>query len=226
MRHEDLASWISKCRVEGMTFDGHDTLFWPVYDVSPGVKVVILSWRTWEEWKKSKTVFSAKTSMMSYSLAYLFNCIHLMPWGVVLFPALDAISGGAIDSFFRNGEPNAYAKGLPLKYTMTQIGTRQVGARHRSKLTYQNFTKESYYAWFDEVRRRVPANDRMEWSVKKNTLKDLCDFLGIRGHPGCEKPMPRVVPGTIRFQLEYVTTAAFYISMHIVNYKIIWGTIG
>merc|ERR1712032_1163868 len=87
-----------------------------------------------------------------------------------------------------------------------------------------------YHEFFEKVRRYVPQKDRMEWNMKKHALKDLCDFVGIKDHPGCKEPMPRVTVEILRFErnepVAWLILLAIYITLHIVNYRILYGTIG
>lgn len=56
-RPEELAAAISSCRVDALAFDGIEQLFSPVYKISPGAKVLLMNWRTFEQWQKSLTTF-------------------------------------------------------------------------------------------------------------------------------------------------------------------------
>merc|ERR1712228_792995 len=88
---------------------------------------------------------------------------------------------------------------------------------------------EAYYGFFEEVRKGVPEKDRMDWDMKKHSLKDLCKFLGIKEHVGCDKPTPKVDP-LLRlranpFSFEQTPLYVIYVILHVVNYKMFWGTL-
>jgi len=227
----NLAYRLSKCRVDAMAFDGIEPLFYPVYDASPGVKVVILSWRTYEEWQKSLDVFSVKFFLQLAVQACLNNSPHFLPWGAIVMPVLDMLGGGGIDKFLRNGDSLTFTKGLAVRFFHNQVFARRYVSHALSGLEKMMYLdRESYYAFFEEIRKRVPEKDRMEWNVRKNNLQDLCDFLGIKGHPGCREKMPRVTVEILRFErnepLVFTTLVAIYIALHVLNYKILYGTIG
>ena len=42
-RPEELAAALSKCRAGALAFDGYESLFWPIYNVSPNAKVIVLN---------------------------------------------------------------------------------------------------------------------------------------------------------------------------------------
>jgi len=227
-----LASWLSRCRVDGMSFDGVEDLFRPVYDASPGVKVVILSWRTFKEWEKSMKTYGDYFFTHLIIQAYFYSSIHLLPWGALIMPALNLIRGGELDEFLRSGASVTYSRGLAVRYYHNQMFPRHVFAHAMSGIIPEMYyyTEEQYYEYFERVRGYVPQKDRMEWNMKKHTLKDLCEFLGIKDHPGCKEPMPRVTVELLRFERNepgaFLVLIAIFFTCHILNYKIIYGTLG
>merc|ERR1712110_1009872 len=67
---EDLAAWLSRCRVEAAAFDGLESFILPVYDASPGAMVLVMSWRTWEQYRKSRLVFGIEHAIHIFGIAY------------------------------------------------------------------------------------------------------------------------------------------------------------
>merc|ERR1711941_212357 len=94
-----------------------------------------------------------------------------------------------------------FTEGLSVRYYHNQVFGRFAVAHGLSGLNGKMYYTESeYFEYFESVRRYVPEKDRMDWNMKKHTLKDLCDFVGIKDHPGCSKPMPRVTVEILRFE--------------------------
>merc|ERR1712050_565633 len=96
---------ISKCRVEAMAFDGINQLFWPIYEMSPGVKVIVLNWRTHQEIKASSSSFGRGLYWSLFLLNLLVISIHILPWNAFVLPILDPLFGSPIDDHMRNGKP-------------------------------------------------------------------------------------------------------------------------
>merc|ERR1712031_101828 len=86
---EELASRISRCRVDTAIFDGIERLFWPVYEVSPGAKVVVLDWRPHKDWMKSNNAFTPALLQALFFLGYLQNAFHFLPWFALLYRPID-----------------------------------------------------------------------------------------------------------------------------------------
>merc|ERR1712032_23208 len=229
---ENLAAWLSRCRIDAMAFDGLENLFFPVYDASPGAKVVILSWRTYKERQRSINHFTPTVVTQLIIQSYLHNAPHLLPWGALVIPALDMLSGGDLTKFLSSGHPNTFATGPAVRFWHNICFGRRVISHFKSPLSKSFNDEADFLGYFEDIRRYVPEKDRMEWNMKKNTPRDLCDFIGIKDHPGCEKPMPRITSAGEIFIFErnepfgYLSLVAIYLTLHIVNYKLIYGVVG
>jgi len=230
VRPEDLAAAISKCRVDAMSFDAVESMFFPVYDVSPGAKVVILSWRSYEDFDRSRNAYGLKFRLFIYSASLIANSIQLLPWGALILPAFNMVTGGHIDNVLRNGTSLTFSRGASLRFYHHMVFNRHDLSHANSGIAKYIWNKWYYLRFFEQIRERVPAKDRMEWNMKNNTPKDLCDFLGIKGHPGCNKPLPRVKVEILRFDRNewhksLGICCPIYIMCHILNYKLFYGTL-
>merc|ERR1711879_867396 len=99
----ELAAMVSRCRPQAMTFDGIEKMFKPLYDFSPDVKVIVLDWRTYGEWKQSWAGFFPISNTILLAMSYLTLGMHIMPWNAFLFPILDPLTGSTIENFMREG---------------------------------------------------------------------------------------------------------------------------
>jgi len=223
---ERLAEAFSRCGVQALAFDGIEKLFWPLYEVSPDVKVVSLSWRTYDQFRKSKSHFLWKMELIYYIYGLLCSAPHLLPYNYVLFPLFDRLSGGDITKWLHTGQPapTLAGEGLARKFFRQSIGARRWWHHMRGGLHDVYQSREEYEAFFDEARRRVPPHRFFEWDMKRHTMKDLCMFLNISGHEGCDLPGPLPKVDNL-FYIEranpYETMALvpLYLLLHYLNWR-------
>eukprot|EP00414_Alexandrium_minutum_P001829 CAMPEP_0113825142 /NCGR_PEP_ID=MMETSP0328-20130328/3600_1 /TAXON_ID=39455 /ORGANISM="Alexandrium minutum" /LENGTH=284 /DNA_ID=CAMNT_0000793093 /DNA_START=17 /DNA_END=868 /DNA_ORIENTATION=+ /assembly_acc=CAM_ASM_000350 len=90
---ELMAERLSKCHVEGVVFDGHENLFWPIYEVSPDARVVMLSWRRYRDHQKSAEAFDIRLKLQREFQGLLNVGMHVLPYQALVYPALDALTG-------------------------------------------------------------------------------------------------------------------------------------
>merc|ERR1712061_575360 len=82
---------ISKCRADSVAFDGIEELFWPVYNNSPGVKIIALTWRTYKERSRSALSFGPQLQFSLLLLGFGLGGAHQLPWAAVWL-ALDPVA--------------------------------------------------------------------------------------------------------------------------------------
>merc|ERR1712032_422161 len=113
---------------------------------------------------------------------------------------LSAMSGGHVEKVMREGTSLTFSTGASLRFYHNQVYNRHDFSIMHGGMPVWIHNEEEYLEFFENIRRHVPAKDRMEWNFKKHTMKDLCEFLGIKGHPGCDQPVPRVTIESFRFE--------------------------
>ncbi|CAE8587453.1 unnamed protein product, partial [Polarella glacialis] len=79
---EAWAGALSRCKTDAVAFDGLEKLMMPTLDVSPGAKVILLSWRTWDEWLKSHMDFTDVLLLSTTLLGFAQGSFAMLPWGV------------------------------------------------------------------------------------------------------------------------------------------------
>jgi len=222
---ERLAKAISQCGVEAMAFDVIDRAWWPIYDTSPGAKVVSMSWRTYDEYSRSRADFHWLLLTAYWYYGMLVGAPLLLPYNVILVPLFDLLSGGDITKWLSTGQPApALAEeGVARKFFRQSVGCRRWFMNMVGGMDVWYDTREAYDGYFEEARRRIPPERLLEWDMRRHTMRDLCDFLGIAGHPQCEAPgtLPKV---RNLFHIEalspYSVTALLplYLALHFLNW--------
>lgn len=232
LRSEDLAAAISRCRADAMVFDGIEQLFWPVYDLSPGAKVIVLNWRTFSEIRKSGKYFGPQLWWALYGLALLVLGMHFLPWNAIVLPVLDPLFGSPITRQMREGLPfHAGVESDPWEPMLVCIWRMQCTERKTLAHWYSGFrgsaSDEYEYHKYWEAVERVPKEDRFEWNMKKHGYKDLCKFLNITGNPLCERPGPLHKSGINVLNhereqplLNKIVVPSYYMFLHWIDFKI------
>jgi len=187
---EELAAAISRCRIDAMAIDGIEALFWPLYELSPGVKVISLDWRTWEQWEKSHLAFDWQLSLAIYLYGLLVAPLHLFPWSAAVVPLLEYFSDGAINKFLSTGSPPFTQEGsIPVVWFRYALVNRRWLTQMSGGLPRVPANKSEFEEGFAAVKRAVPPENHFVWNMKKHTMADLCAFLGSDA-PGCKDPGP------------------------------------
>lgn len=226
LKHEELAQAVSRCRIDAMAFDGIEKLFWPIYEVSPGVKVISLSWRTWKEYRKSWDVFKVQLEGALWAYALLISPVHLFPWGAIVRPTLEFLTDNSCHAWLTTGGP-PYTSGVE---TISQRMFR-LSTVHRRWFTHIGgldtlFANETEYEeYFEEARIRIPREDLFEWDMKHHGFEDLCKFLNITG-PVCQKEgvLPKgvnVLYNERETPLVTSMSVCIMLALHFANYKIV-----
>merc|ERR1712032_543741 len=116
----------------------------------------------------------------------------MMPYGLMLIPFFNWMSGGAINRFKSEGLPIEYVmddatflESVAIKFYQYQINERQI---LHMKYTHGGMwiprSQQEYESYFDTVERQVPKERLMIVDVRTVTYKQLCDFVGIQS-PKC-----------------------------------------
>jgi len=188
---EELAAAISRCRVDAIAFDGIEKLFWPVYEVSPDAKVILLNWRTFEEWRTSLEAFAPILFAEIFSMGLLFSGFSVLPWGA-LFHVIDPLVGRRIEKLLRTGGPpicQVYDAYTSLWHSL--VSFRRIVTRWHGGISLFPEEEEEYNEYLQKVKQLVPPERLIEWDMKKNTFEDLCQFLGMDPCPRSGR-LPRV----------------------------------
>ena len=226
-RPEELAAAISKCRAGALAFDGYESLFWPIYNVSPNAKVIVLNWRTYAQYDKSRNDFGIALNIALVFLGFLLNGQHFLPWGYITLPVLDYINGYPIKHWMETGGPPSSTESAMTKLVRCQMNARRVMSHWFSGLGNEGHgrgsTEEGYKAFWEEGYERIPAENRFDFDMKKHGYADLCRFLNIKDRPECLEEGPRPKSGTDVLNherenpKEFMMTIPYYLILHLVN---------
>jgi len=229
-RPGELAAALSRCKVDAMAFDGLELLFWPVYEVSPDAKVIVLNWRTWQELLTSSVNFAGWFSHLMYIGAYLSSSMHALPWGAA-FHALDPLVGRPIQRLLSSGGAPVNQEQGPLVmlwyrmmsgYRVTNHFFHGLGAGSNATF-YGMLVREHVQAeFFERVHREVPPERRLDFDPRKQGYEDLCKFLEISNCPR-RGLLPRAVSVYAHerdFPLSFAFCVVVYVVLHWANWKI------
>lgn len=225
---EKLAELLSRCRVDALALDGIEHLFWHVYRVSPGVKVIVLNWRTFEEARKSFEQFAAVFVPWQVASTCLSSACGVLPWNVV-FSVIEPLIGNPLLEYQRQGAPPSQQVMNPYVVMWSKACAFLVGGHWWTGLSaWPRMTKEAHAAFFKTVKWIVPPGDRMDFDPRKHTYEDLCRFLGMSE---CRRsgriPRARNVFNTeIDFLPTTLITTPMLVYMHWVNYRVIKWILG
>jgi len=182
MTHETLAAYVSRCRVDSIALDGVTDMFWPLLEVSPGVKVVSLDWRPYESFLNSSISFALKWISLTFATNLVYSSLHGLPWGVFV-RGLDPLFGSPIGRMLRTGGAflqNDYH--VPSQLWSALTFQRRVFSHWWGGLAYLP-SKEQYEGFYREVKMRVPKEDLLSFDLRKDTWETLCAFLSIKECP-------------------------------------------
>jgi hypothetical protein len=223
-KSEMYAAALSRCRVEAVAFDGIEMALMPTLSVSPGAKVLILNWRSYEAWFHSVKVFQVKLALMVHMGLVSSSSTSFIPWGV-LIRLIDPLVGSPLAAALtEGGEPITEASG-PMLYQFVQSLThkKQVAAWIEEPSTMyipQNAT--DYNFRMDEVRQIATSRgmEVMDWNHKKHTYEDLCKFVGIDPCPQ-KGSLPKAV-NTFLFEQDFPLAAMLVNFVRIYLFWVNW----
>jgi len=228
--HEELAGALSRCGVEAVTLDGFELLTWPIYDLSPDVKVLWLNWRTFDQWSESMQAFVPKLLTMCNFNVFTSSSTYVIPWGIIV-RLLDPLYGSPVATALADGGPVITELGGPLMFFYQQslnyynhYTTLMPRADGQSPLVFAE-KKEDYEQIMNTVLEHVPPERYMEVDVRKTTYEDICSFLAVSPCP-IQGKMPRAVNTWIwevDFPIAGVVVCALRFFMHWVNWRLFVG---
>lgn len=223
---EGLAEEFSKCRVDALTFDGIEKMFHATYPVSPDAKVVMLSWRTYEQWLKSLKTFSALKTLEEAFLCSFYGGMLVLPWGSLFFTMDKYLQNRAMEKRLTTGGP-PLSQVYDLHASMFHFGLvfRRVVPRYSSGLRDFPQNAEEYYAFYQKIRDMVPPERLFEWDMRKNTYEELCEFVGISPCPRSgllDKDANHFVQ-QVRSPATMITGGINALVLHWCNWKVIEG---
>jgi len=176
---ERLAERLSRCRVEALAFDGHDLLFWPIYEASPDARVIMLNWRTWREWSRSGEKFGWRLRFYRISQGTLSMGMSVLPYNALVLPAWDALMGNRLLRTVSTGRSWKYEEHDTVALSTLNHGEFERRVIQHMNLVHTVHSQEDYNAFWEEGKRRIPKERLLEFNMKRNTVRDLCDFLQI-----------------------------------------------
>eukprot|EP00413_Alexandrium_margalefii_P003694 CAMPEP_0204511302 /NCGR_PEP_ID=MMETSP0661-20131031/351_1 /ASSEMBLY_ACC=CAM_ASM_000606 /TAXON_ID=109239 /ORGANISM="Alexandrium margalefi, Strain AMGDE01CS-322" /LENGTH=432 /DNA_ID=CAMNT_0051516381 /DNA_START=77 /DNA_END=1375 /DNA_ORIENTATION=+ len=237
-----LADRLSRCRVDAMAFDGFMEAFWPIYDVSPDAKIVMLNWRTFEEWSQSGVDWNTYT-FLALTLANIVSSgQHVLPWNAVVVPLWDALTGNKITERLRDGKPWARDPDVSSLLFTTAVMERRFlqhwysgfgggipwNAPDRANNTNIPSThigsKAAFKDFWNHAHQYIPKERILELDLRKSTPMDLCRFLGKEDNPACElKKIPKHRPSLISAgdDSDFLYLVPHYLAIQFVNLKLI-----
>mmetsp|Transcript_73966 Transcript_73966/g.154165 ORF Transcript_73966/g.154165 Transcript_73966/m.154165 type:complete len:396 (-) Transcript_73966:210-1397(-) len=221
-----LATALARCEVEALAFDGIERAFWPILEVSPKAKVILLNWRSYEEWKHSVINFMPYLMLEIIGLGTYMTGIWVLPWGA-LFRVLDPLVGGTIETMLKTGGPpvcQVYETPYVALFHIL-MSPRRVVNRWFSGMAGWPTNKEEFDAFHERVKAEVPPDRLIEWNMKKHGWEDLCSFLEMENCPKSGR-LPRAVNAFLFLQdFPYASIGAILVNtvIHFLNYKIITG---
>lgn len=224
---EELAAAISKCRVKAVALDGLELFFEPLYRMSAGAKVILLDWRSFEEFRRSWDNFMPKLALMCYFNIYSTCSLSVLPWGALL-RVLDPLVGSPLAQTIREGGPPLCEVCGPMMWSYCGLFSEQRQYRSWKYSPASNHmpeTEAEYIEWHAAVKRLVPSDRLMSWNHKKNTFEDLCAFLGVEPCPRRGR-LPRAL-NTWLFERDFPIAGAASLVVkfffHWVNWRLFCG---
>jgi len=230
--HEELAGALSRCRVEGVALDGMETLIWPIYDMSPGTKVLWLRWRTYEQWEESLRAFAPKIWFSSLVNVLLSSSTYAIPWGTIV-RLLDPLLGSPVAKALADGGPpfNEVEGPLMWFYQMTLDSYNHFPAMlpyhvlGDSTIFYAPPNETAFEEALNLVPERVPPESYMTVDPRTTTYEEICSFLEVDPCPMKGKLIKSVNTWTYErdFPVASFAVNVVRLFMHWVNWRLFLG---
>jgi len=173
----ELASAVSRCRIEALSFTGMESLFWPIYRMSPQAKVIFVH-PPWEVPVPLDEDFLNPNFAWTTPLFILLSgANHMLPWGALLHLA-DPAAGGQIRSRLANGGPPLTQDWGPfIALWYRAVSQRRVMAHRTAGLHWLPRSFHDADSFGANVFREVPKSRLKEWQLEKNEWQELCDLV-------------------------------------------------
>merc|ERR1712137_547295 len=91
-----------------------------------------------------------------------------------------------------------------------------------------SYNETMYSDYWDWIKKKVPAERRFHFNMKKHGHKDLCQFFSISGNPICDKEGPIAYRGVSLLNherekpLPFAICFVYLILMHVLSYHVFW----
>eukprot|EP00415_Alexandrium_ostenfeldii_P000809 UN0809 len=219
-----LAGLISSCKAEAVAFDGIEKLFFPVYAISPGAKVLVLNWRTFDEARVSMNNFFGLFLPYLIFLGHLFGSVQVLPWGLFVPYVTEPLFGNVAREYLQTGLPPVNQVQSPYSFIFMRFmsSMRIVSHWFDGLCLWDGMTQERHTAFFEQIQKIVPPQDRMDFDVRKNTYEDLCKFLGMKECRRSGK-LPRAINlgnHELDFLPAFVLCLPILLGLHWINFRI------
>ncbi|CAJ1328164.1 unnamed protein product, partial [Effrenium voratum] len=216
-----LMQKISKCRMGAVALDGLEILTEPIIKHSPGAKVIVLNWRTFPEWKKSLEKFIPKLVVMCLHNLFTGASLGLLPWLALLRP-LDRLLSSPVEGVLREGGPPITEVSGPLMWMYHQSlnHRRQYECWAEPTTTVYPESEDDFKSFYADTMKHFSKDDIFEWDPRKNTMTELCKFLGIEPCPKTGK-VPRAI-NTWIFERDFPIAAQAVIVLRFFLYWVNW----
>jgi len=228
---EELAAAISRCRVDAMSVDGLETLFWPLYNLSPEVKVLYLNWRTFKQWRRSLDVYRKTQWLMQFNNILFAHAGHTVPWGLFL-KLLDPLYGGPIARTLAEGLPFLQAQGpLWFFYNSQSLPMHKLPQLRNwgpeMTIQYLPALQEDYDRVMNYIPERVPPKRYMRVDPRTTKYEELCEFLEVSPCPMKGK-LPKAAssfPSARDHPIQHTVVMTVRGFLHWVNWRLFLGAL-
>jgi len=221
---ELLAARTSSCRTDAVALDGAEALFWPLMQVSPDAKVLVLNWRTFGEAGTAFRKFTRQLFPYLYMVGSLDVGLHLLPWPL-LFHALEPLFGRPAKQSLETGRPafNQVETPYYMSWVRHNSMSRFCGHWLLGLSQWSALTEAGYGAFFERIKREVPPARRLDFDPRKTTYEDLCRFLQLEP---CKKSgrIPRAI-NLGNHELDFFPAYAMLMPMHLTVHWCNWNFI-
>lgn len=210
--------------MEAVALDGLELLTEPLLEGSgPDVKVIALTWRTYDQWLKSFLTFTPKLAVMVFGQMWWGSSLNVLPWLALLRP-LDQLAGRPIENVIRDGGPPITEVSGPLVWTYHQSVNhrRQYECWAPPGTTVIPESKEEYEKHLHDWRNLVPKERLFDFDPRKNTKEEICAFLGIDPCPGRGKTGRAINTWIFERDFPIASNVSMFarLFMHWVNWKL------
>eukprot|EP00416_Gambierdiscus_australes_P022371 CAMPEP_0171075868 /NCGR_PEP_ID=MMETSP0766_2-20121228/13042_1 /TAXON_ID=439317 /ORGANISM="Gambierdiscus australes, Strain CAWD 149" /LENGTH=420 /DNA_ID=CAMNT_0011532773 /DNA_START=39 /DNA_END=1301 /DNA_ORIENTATION=- len=229
MDFSEIAGAIEKCHVNGLTFDGLENLFWPIYEASPEAKVIMLNWRDFNAFYKSGSNFALEVFVGLLALNFL-NCgQHYLPWNAWAIPLLDSFLGH-VTQLMRTGDRMMDWDSLLILLFRQSVTERRFCQHWHSGHGFYVRNESTYNGYWEYAKKIIPKERLIELNLKKHTPADVCKMLGVKDKPVCKDTgkIPNIYP-LLNMETErwwwMALATPWFLFIHWVNHNLTWGAI-
>jgi len=220
---DTLATALSRCQVDALAFDAAEDFIEHVYNKSPQAKVVLLSWRTWSQYKGSFDTFADQWTPSVVMSGLINSPMHFLPYGIIFQHIIDPLFGRQFKNFLeQGGPPHNQRQSAMVRFGMSFLGAERIYRHWFSGTMVHPETESEYLDYWQQWRDIVPRDRLFEWDMKKHTWEELCRFTEA---PNCENRTgilpraPNLFPSERDFPLNTLILVAIQIPCLYLNYQ-------